>query len=269
MSVSTIIPLSKTGKNILFETCITNSDKNEFSSVGINPTVIPSHFRLFQISFHNRLFRGIGCYNTNGGIEYYSPQLNDILRQEKEKFLSKKVVKEREMLLRNLKTMRLHPRKKALASLKETTEVLCDDTIIENGSSLFTITLSNPGTICFPKKEGKRTQACCLFVNFLDYLFYQTLLQTTDDLCIEDCDCLIMNNVYNFATLLLDSDYYERVYCVFPHNTFGKTMEMTLRSRRGECVVDMASLYKNDTNTETDCCNKIFTQIPVRYGEQM
>lgn len=248
MSVSTIIPLSKVGQNILSETYIDDLGKKTLAFAGINPAVASSSFRSIILTFHNRIFHAVGYRNQNGGLECYSPQLNEMLCREKRNSLRSRAVKERETLIRSLKRMRLHPRKEAAAVLEYDTVPSYSATAAEDLSLIYSITLSNPGIMFFPKKRNTRTRSCCLFVNFLDYLSYQTLLQSPGHPQMEDCDCLVMNAACNFSALLLESDAYECVHCVFPHSVFGKTMELTLRERRGKCSVDMGWLYNGYTN---------------------
>lgn len=254
MSLSTVIPLSSYGDNVLKENFLESKTKEKLQTVGIYPSVIPNSMRSIQLVIYNRVVNGVGFRNRNGGIEYFSPQLNDLLFQQSKYNMQCKNLRQRENLRRSLKNLRLPHRKEAEKLLQS--EAIHEE-LSDSGIPMhFTVTLKSPGVLAFPKRKGTKTKECCLFANFLDYLSYQTLLRMSDHPLLVDCDCLVMNNVLTFSTLVLDSEAYERVLCLFPKDDIGATMYMTLRSRRKGCIVDLSKIYDPCSNINEYVINK-------------
>lgn len=243
MSLSTVIPLSSCGNNIVRENFLENQAKEKLQAVGISPSVIPNSMRSIQLVIYNRVVNGVGFRNVNGGIECFSTQLIDMLYQQDRSLKQYRSLQQRKALERNMKNFRFPLRKEAekLLNSEEQEKEMTDCTIMP----FSTVTLKSPGVLAFPKKKGKRTKKCCLFTNFLDYLSYKTILMNSGSQRLEDCDCLVMNNVVNFSTFVLDSEEYEHVLCFFPKTDIGNTMFMTLRSRRKSAVVNMSNIYKD------------------------
>ena len=73
---------------------------------------------------------------------------------------------------------------------------------------------------------------------------YLTLLKENTELSLPSmCDCIVVNNVSNFANALLDCEDYKHIYCFFPTNDVGKMMTLTIRDRnKGRCS-DLSKMY--------------------------
>lgn len=240
MSLSTIIPISPSEQGLLCESFLDSAVKENLKTVGIVPSAIPDSMNTIQLYIYNRAVKGVGFRNNNGGIEFYSPQFNDLLSEKYKKDAEFRAAREQDYLRKNLKNFRLPHRKEVEKRLSSGSLSSIDtDTI----PSLATVTLKAPGVLYFQKRKGTPTKQCCLFADFLDYLSYLTIMRTAPHPLMVDCDFIVMNNVRNFPTVVVDSENYERVFCVFPNTTVGNTMFQTLKTRRKSSVVDLSSIY--------------------------
>lgn len=117
----------------------------------------------------------------------------------------------------------------------------------ENAVASF-VTLDQPGILEFPLLKGMKNKSCCLFFDIFDYLSYSYLVDNSFLSGLpRGCDCIVMNDIRNFITLLLHSDDYDNVYCFFPNTVLGKTMEKTVTTRKKSRVASCSSLFKNCT----------------------
>lgn len=252
MSLSTIIPISQNEQGVFCESLLDSTVKENLKTVGIVPSAIPDSMNTIQLHIFNRAVKGVGFRNNNGGIEFYSPQFNDLLSEKYKKDAELRKAKEQDYLRKNLKNFRLPHRKEIEKKLSDSSASSIDTDVVP---TLATVTLKAPGVLYFQKRKGQRTNQCCLFANFLDYLSYLTIMRTAPHPLMVDCDCIVMNNVRNFPTVVVDSENYERVLCFFPNTTVGNTMLQTLRTRRKSSVVDLSSIYagKQSINEYVRC----------------
>lgn len=107
------------------------------------------------------------------------------------------------------------------------------------------VTFEQPGILEFPLLKGMKSKSCCLFFDIFDYLSYSHLVDNYFLSGIpRGCDCIVMNDIRNFITMLLHSDDYDNVYCFFPNTVLGKTMEKTVTTRKKSRVASCSSLFK-------------------------
>lgn len=93
------------------------------------------------------------------------------------------------------------------------------------------VTVNTPGILFFPAVKGCRSMSCCVFRDFMDYLSYISLT-SEDKLNLPlGCDCFVLNNIKNFSSLILDSEEYQDVYCLFPTDDLSQIMFNTLKTR--------------------------------------
>jgi hypothetical protein len=254
MSLSTIIPSNVITKGVLRESYIDNASIATLQTAGINPAVIPSCMKSIKLIIFNRTFHGVGVCNQNGGVEFFSPQLNIFLEERPKNNPTLFATFQPEAPRRPVSKALPTPDKeveKLLSQLKEETATGID----EHNSP---VTLKYPGLCHFPKSKASRTRECCLFVDFLSFLGYQSRLRQLQDPDMVDCDCLVMNNPCNFLDFIIDSENYEKPYCVFPKDDVGATLLRTLKSRRETCVVDFSRFHFPTPRIEdlTSCQNR-------------
>jgi hypothetical protein len=107
------------------------------------------------------------------------------------------------------------------------------------------VTIDEPGPLCFPLTKGERCKACCLFTNLFDYLSYKQLINSKSGRGLPcGCDCYVMADFRNFVNLMLDSEYYEHVYCFFPNTQLGKSMARTIITRNRSRVTSVLPFYE-------------------------
>ena len=92
-------------------------------------------------------------------------------------------------------------------------------------------TVREPGVLTVPVYRNGKTSACCLFADILDYLSYLSLASSAGSHLPRGCDAIIMNDFRNFASMVVDSDEYAYVHCLFPQDAAGRTMEKTILRR--------------------------------------
>ena len=137
-------------------------------------------------------------------------------------------------------------------------EFYCKDLPMQ-GPVLGPVTIDSPCVSRYPAPYTIRGRYCALFVDWLDYLSYLTLLdrdRVEKSICnsdrvgewTNDCDCIVMNDTRNFVSMMLDADDYEHVYCFFPHSFIGGIMERTFQSRSETHVTMMSHLYDGYLN---------------------
>lgn len=108
------------------------------------------------------------------------------------------------------------------------------------------ITVKRAGVTYIPREDGRRSDNCCLFSDFMDYLAFLSL-RDRHPLSLPDCDCLIMSAISNFMQMLHDCKKYDRVYCFFPNTVYGKTLFLTVSGsvKRVAAIKDYSDLYKD------------------------
>ena len=111
------------------------------------------------------------------------------------------------------------------------------------------ISLPTAGITILPAEKRRGRGSCCLFSNILDFLAFQNILTDWDNpirdmlLTARKCDCIILNSAENFISLMLESDRYEKVNCMFPNDTYGRTLWKTLSGRGHSEYIDMSDFY--------------------------
>lgn len=94
-----------------------------------------------------------------------------------------------------------------------------------------------------PLISGRHSSICCLFVDFMDYLSYLTLLDR-HDVSLPVGDAVIMGDVQNFIDLLEESKHYQEAACFFPFTQAGQTMFHTVKGERSSNTTDYSSVYR-------------------------
>lgn len=105
--------------------------------------------------------------------------------------------------------------------------------------------LLNNEPVYLPYREKHRSRTCCVFFDMFDYLSYLTILHDkeykNDFPC--NCDCIIMGEIKNFVSVMLETESYEVTYCFLPNTLTGRTMAMTFKSRNPNNFDDLSGLY--------------------------
>lgn len=109
------------------------------------------------------------------------------------------------------------------------------------------VTVRRSGITYIPRVEGHRSDNCCLFSDFIDYLSFLSL-RDRHQVVLPDCDCLIMSSISNFMQMLHDCKKYDKVYCFFPNTTYGKTLYLTVSGCVKRTVRDFSDKYKGSPN---------------------
>ena len=106
-------------------------------------------------------------------------------------------------------------------------------------------TVRRHGITYIPRVVGHRSSTCCIFVDFLDYLAYLTLLDK-HDIPLPEGDCIVMGNVKNFIDILHESLLYLKAACFFPFTQTGQIMSHTIKGERKYSTNDCSHIYKAD-----------------------
>ena len=109
------------------------------------------------------------------------------------------------------------------------------------------VTVRRSGITYIPRVEGHRSDNCCLFSDFLDYLSFLSL-RDRHQVSLPDCDCLIMSSISNFMQMLHDCKKYDRIYCFFPNTYYGRTLFLTVNGCVKRSVKDYSEKYKGFPN---------------------
>lgn len=77
---------------------------------------------------------------------------------------------------------------------------------------------------------------CCLFVNFIDYLAYLSLLKEEALELPRRCDSIILNHPCNLSHFLAESEDYDIVHLLLPNTPAGKVLARTVMDRSASTV---------------------------------
>ncbi len=232
----TIIPSNVIDKGVLRESYIDNASIDSLKMAGITPSAIPNTISTIKLIIFNKAFSGVGVRNNNRGLEFYCPQLNAMLQQEALNTPLFPTGKPQPRINSN-------PLPSPDEDIEKLLSIFEDEPQPENQMLNAPVTLKHPGLCHFPKRKNLKTKECCLFVDFMSFLCYQSRLRYHKDPNMIDCDCIILNNPCNFPEFIIDSENYEKAYCIFPSDNIGKTLLLTLKARRAPCVVDFSKYY--------------------------
>lgn len=241
MNTGMIISMSGKGFNVKAATSLDESGRQLLERSGLDPAFAPKELLSVQLLVLNRIYPGVALRNNNGGMEFYSFQLTELLNQLREDEQKRAQEKARYELLRQMKVMRREVRAKA----KET---LCKEyDAAQHPQKVYcrqaTVTIDSPGLNVFQHRKGVMSAKCCLFANFLDFIAFRILSGMKVCELPKDCDCIVLNHVRNFGDMCLASDQYDQVYCFFPTDISGQTMETTVLSGRDSGGHSYRNLY--------------------------
>ena len=217
------------GLNIKHETSVNLKDQAKLQKLGLEKKYFGRELKSIRLLFLNRVFEGVGIKNINGGWEVFCENLNTFI-DEKFKCENGDCIS----------SWRL---KCSIPLLTFYDENFLNNKNTENIIRHQVVTIGNVGITFFPKIKGCRSNKCLLFLTFLDYMSFKSLEK---DFHIEtnNYDCIIMNSITNFPTMLLDSENYEHVYCFFSNDVAGITMRKTMEQRNPHRVLDMQQYYQ-------------------------
>lgn len=241
MNTGMIISMSGKGFNVKTATSLDESGRQLLERSGLDPAFAPKELLSVQLLVLNRIYPGIALRNNNGGMEFFSFQLTELLNQLREDEQKRAQEKSRSELLRQMKIMRREMRAKAKETLIKEYDAAQSPQKVHCQQA--TVTIDSPGLNVFQYRKGIMSHKCCLFANFLDYIAYRTLSGLKKGALPEKCDSIVLNHVRNFGDMCLASDQYEQVYCFFPNDISGQTMETTVLSGRDSGGHSCSHLY--------------------------
>ena len=197
MNTGMIISMSGKGFNVKTATSLDESGRQLLERSGLDPAFAPKELLSVQLLVLNRIYPGVALRNNNGGMEFYSFQLTELLNQLREDEQKRAQEKARYELLRQMKVMRREVRAKA----KET---LCKEyDAAQHPQKVYcrqaTVTIDSPGLNVFQHRKGVMSAKCCLFANFLDFIAFRILSGMKVCELPKDCDCIVLNHVRNFG----------------------------------------------------------------------
>ena len=113
-----------------------------------------------------------------------------------------------------------------------------------------------------PVDKSSRTESCCVFEGFMDFLSYNALRMRNAIGIIpsEPCDCIVLNSTSIVAKAISFIKVYNKAYCYLDNDAAGRNaFKEVLDSMQG-AVIDMSSAYSefNDLNDYLMGKKKIF-----------
>lgn len=182
-----------------------------------------------------KVYTGIGFRNVSGGLEFLSYNLC----QERRAQLSSEITAY-SARLQTLTAECVCASDSILSCI--TTELACKEASRRADSEVIsTVTVGNSDILSYPVSPASgRSKCCCLFYSVVDYLCY---LKLDSAFVPSSCDCYVLNDPRNYFRLLLQCDFYDNVYCLFPATQFGGTLFKGICTRHGSRVVDLSPLY--------------------------
>ena len=117
MNTGMIISMSGKGFNVKAATSLDESGRQLLERSGLDPAFAPKELLSVQLLVLNRIYPGVALRNNNGGMEFYSFQLTELLNQLREDEQKRAQEKARYDLLRQMKVMRREVRAKAKETL--------------------------------------------------------------------------------------------------------------------------------------------------------
>ena len=110
------------------------------------------------------------------------------------------------------------------------------------------ITIGRPGIIFQPMLAGARSRECILLADIMDLLAFQTLRRMMPGTFPDKIDFIVLNDPRNIASMIVDSDLYEKVWCAFPDTVSGKSLEMTILHRNGKNARSARHLFEGHSS---------------------
>ncbi len=104
------------------------------------------------------------------------------------------------------------------------------------------VTVGSFGYTYIPRTKGIRSNTCCIFSDFLDYLAFSIMQMYYPVNLPVHTDILIVNHHCNFISAMLVSDEYDFIYCYFKHDVLSRVMSTTLVDRNKRCE-DRSAFY--------------------------
>ena len=105
-------------------------------------------------------------------------------------------------------------------------------------------------------EKSTRTRCCCVFEGFMDFLSYQTMLETNTHLIVErtPCDCIVLNSTSILDKAIPFIDVYEFAYCYFDNDDAGINAYKSLSDSLPGKTINISPHFAeyNDLN---DCLN--------------
>ena len=103
-----------------------------------------------------------------------------------------------------------------------------------------------------PVEKTGRTESCCVFEGFMDFLSYKTMEITGDKNVIQEqpCDCIVLNSTGMIKKTLPFIKVYSRVFCYLDNDDAGWEAFAKLEEVMPGKVVSCSSRYSsyNDIN---------------------
>lgn len=101
-------------------------------------------------------------------------------------------------------------------------------------------------------EKEKRTEACCIFEGFMDFLSYKTLENTDDKEILQPfpCDCIVLNSTALVRKAVPFIDVYSKVFSYLDNDNAGRTasklMDELMPGKFESCSIKYSSY--NDVN---------------------
>lgn len=93
--------------------------------------------------------------------------------------------------------------------------------------------------------KDKRTECCCVFEGFMDFLSYQTLYSRRDQIITQDepCDCIVLNSTAIVNKAMPFMSVYSKIYCYLDNDKAGDNALAAIKREISEKVFYMGNLY--------------------------
>lgn len=88
------------------------------------------------------------------------------------------------------------------------------------------------------KSGYKKSQECCAFANFLDYMSYMTRVRHKE----KKMDCIILNHSFNCLYFIMECEFYRKIHLFLPNTPAGKILSQTIIDRN-PTARNWSSLY--------------------------
>lgn len=95
------------------------------------------------------------------------------------------------------------------------------------------------------KDSNNKSNTCCVFANFLDFMAFSTMRKETAK--VFPCgtfDHIILNHPRNVISFLVESEFYDHIHLFLPNTVAGKCLARTIMSRKTS-ITDWSCLYSH------------------------
>lgn len=95
----------------------------------------------------------------------------------------------------------------------------------------------------YSKGKENRTESCCVFFDFLDYIAYIIISRIHMFGLPAAADCFILSSIKHYHKMVIETDLYSKILLFFPKNDFGRTMALSMKQRNPAHIINCDFYY--------------------------